>query len=361
MRPVPDPDEQEDPRLNLEPFGWSRSLDDDFAPHAAAGLEPGRVAVQHRGGYLVLTRDGERAAEASGRLHHQAALGGLPVTGDWVAVRPAGDVAMIEAVLPRRTAFVRKAAGDATVEQVIAANLDVAFLVAALPDVNLRRLERFLTAAWESGAQPVVVLTKSDLAPEPSGDVAAVAAVAPGVPIHVLSSATGEGVDEVRAHLLPNRTAALLGISGVGKSSLVNRLLGEERQAVAEVRGDGKGRHTTTQRELLQVPGGGLVLDTPGMREFALWEAEAGLDETFDDVTELAASCRFRDCRHETEPGCAVLAAVADGRLPPERLESYRKLERELAHLERKRDPRLQAEQRAHWRRIHRDMRKQSP
>jgi ribosome biogenesis GTPase / thiamine phosphate phosphatase len=346
--------------MDLELFGWSRSLEDDFASHAAAGLEPARVAVQHRGGYVVLTQGGERPAEASGRLHHEAAAGGLPVTGDWVAVRPEGDVALIEAVLPRRTAFVRKAAGDATVEQVLAANLDVAFLVASLPGINLRRLERFVTAAWESGAQPIVVLTKSDLALEPGDELPAVAAVAPRVPIHVVSSATGAGIDGLREHLLPNRTAALLGISGVGKSSLVNRLLGEERQAVAEVRDDGKGRHTTTQRELVFVPGGGLVLDTPGMREFALWDADAGLDETFDDVVELASRCRFRDCRHETEPKCAVRAAVEEGRLPAERLESYRKLERELAHLERRRDPRLQAEQRAEWRRIHRDHRRSS-
>ena len=346
--------------MNLESFGWSRSLADDFAPHADAGLEPGRVAVQHRGGYVVLTDGGERAAEASGRLHHEAERGGLPVTGDWVAVRPEGDVAFIEAVLPRRTAFVRKAAGEAATKQVIAANLDVALLVAALPGVNLRRLERYVTAAWESGAEPVVVLTKSDLADEPGEDLAGVAAVAPGVTVHVVSSITGEGVHAVREHLLPNRTAALLGISGAGKSSLVNRLLGESRQAVAGVRDDGTGRHTTTQRELVPVPGGGLVLDTPGMREFALWDADEGLDETFDDIAELAQRCRFRDCSHETEPGCAVRAAVEEGRLPRERLESYRKLERELAHLERRRDPRLQAEQRAEWRRIHREHKRSS-
>jgi ribosome biogenesis GTPase / thiamine phosphate phosphatase len=342
----------------LESLGWSRAHQDEFAPFAAGGLEPARVAVQHRGGYVVLTEAGERLAEASGRLRHEAPRGGLPVTGDWVAVRAGGEPALIEAVLPRRTAFVRKAAGEPAVEQVLAANLDVAFLVVAMPDVNARRLERYLTAAWESGAEPVVVLTKADLVEDVAGAVFAVELGAPGVSVHAVSSVTGAGVDEVRRHLLPNRTAALLGISGAGKSTLVNRLLGEARQEIAEIREDGRGRHTTTRRELLLVPGGGLVLDTPGMRELALWESDSGLDETFDDLADLAVLCRFNDCRHVSEPGCAVLEAVADGHLSIERLESYRKLLRELTHLERRRNPRLEAEQRARWRRITREYRR---
>ncbi len=342
----------------LEALGWSRARQIEFAPFAADGLEPGRVAVQERGRYAVLTPRGEVAAEASGRVRHEARPGGLPVAGDWVAVRAAGGLARVEAVLPRLTAFVRKAAGEADRPQVLAANLDVALLVAALPDLNPRRLERYLAAAWESGAEPVLVLTKADLAANAASLAVEAEALAPGVAVHAVSSVTGEGVDEVRAHLLPNRTAALLGTSGAGKSSLVNRLLGERRQAVAEVRGDGRGRHTTTNRELLLVPGGGLVLDTPGMRELGLWESEPGVEETFEDVASLAAQCRFGDCRHESEPGCAVAEAVRDGRLATARLESYRKLVRELAHLERRRDPRLRAEQRAHWRRIHRELRR---
>ena len=202
----------------------------------------------------------------SGGLQRRAAQGGLPVTGDWVALRvPSGDgVALVEHVLPRRTAFVRKAAGEADVEQVVAANLDVAFLVMALDELNARRLERFLAAAWESGAEPVVVLTKSDLAADAGAGVAEAQAAAPGVPVHAISSVTGEGVDELRAYLRPNRTAALLGVSGAGKSRLVNRLLERDRQAIGEVRSDGRGRHTTSHRELFLVPGGGLVLDTPG-------------------------------------------------------------------------------------------------
>jgi ribosome biogenesis GTPase len=317
------------------------------------------VVVQQRGIYTVETEDGERAAEPSGRLRHEAAEGGLPVTGDWVGVRGRTGTARIEAVLPRRTAFVRKAAGEAAVQQVVAANFELAFVVAALPDdVNPRRLERYVTAVWESGATPVVVLTKTDLADDVLAATVEVEAVAPGVAVHAISSVSGEGVEEIRTLLTPNRTAVLVGSSGVGKSTLVNRLLGEERQAVAEVRADGRGRHTTTHRELLPVPGGGLLLDTPGMRELGLWAEEESLETAFDDVAELAARCRFADCTHEHEPGCAVVAAVEDGRLDAARLESFHKLGRELAYLERRTDARLQAEEKRKWRAIHREHRR---
>ena len=225
-------------------------------------------------------------------------------------------------------------------------------------DLNVRRLERYLAAGWDSGADPVVVLNKSDLADDLAGATAAVEAVAVGVPVHVVSAADGTGLEGLARHLEGNRTAALLGSSGVGKSSLVNRLLGSERQDVAELRADGRGRHTTTYRELIPLPRGGLVLDTPGMRELGLWDADEGVDQTFADVAELAAACRFRDCAHEGEPGCAVLAAVADGRLAAERLESYRKLLRELRHLELKGDPRAVAEARKRRRRFARSLRR---
>jgi len=324
--------------LSLEPYGWNEELEEAWSALGEPDLAPARVLAQHRGVLAVRTADDERDAEVSGSLQQRAPRGGLPVTGDWVAVRiPPGDgVALIEHVLPRRTAFVRKAAGEADVEQVIAANLDVAFLVGALHELNARRLERFLAATWESGADPVVVLTKSDLAEDVSGAVAETEAVAPGVPVHAISSVTGEGVDELRAYLRPNRTAALLGVSGAGKSTLVNHLLARERQAVAEVRSDGRGRHTTSHRELILVPGGGLVLDTPGIRELALWDADEGVEDTFDDVAELAARCRFNDCEHRSEPGCAVQEAIAAGTLAPERLASYRKLMDELDRLERR-------------------------
>jgi ribosome biogenesis GTPase / thiamine phosphate phosphatase len=345
----------------LAALGWSPSRAEEFIPHAAAGCVPARIAAQHRGGYVVYAESGERPAEVVGQLRH-AALGpaDLPAVGDWVAVRdaPEADAATIHALLPRRTAFSRKAAGEA-VEQVVAANVDVVFLVSALgPDLNVRRLERYLAAGWDSGADPVVVLNKSDLADDLAGATAQVEAVAFGVPVHVVSAVDGTGLDGLARHLEGNRTAALLGSSGVGKSSLVNRLLGRERQDVAALRADGRGRHTTTYRELIPLPGGGLLLDTPGMRELGLWDAGDGVDQTFADVAELAAECRFRDCAHTGEPGCAVLAAVADGRLAAERLESYRKLLRELRHVEVKGDPGAQAEARKRRRSFARSLRR---
>jgi ribosome biogenesis GTPase len=333
----------------LERFGWNTEWEERFAPLHADGLEPGRVVVQQRGLLTVATAAGERGAEVGGRLHRDAGPGGLPVAGDWVALRGG----RIEAVVERRTSFVRRAPDQETLAQVVAANVDVALVVAALPDaVNLRRLERYVTTAWDSGATPVVVLTKVDLAADPAEELLAAESAAPGVDVIATSAVSGEGLDELRAALVPSRTGALLGVSGAGKSSLLNRLLGEERVATAEIRADGRGRHTTTHRELVPLPGGGIVLDTPGMRELGLWADDTSLDATFDDVSSLAAGCRFGDCAHETEPGCAVLAAVEDGSLAPERLAAYRKLGRELAHLERRNDPRLQAEQRRHWKKI---------
>jgi ribosome biogenesis GTPase len=348
----------------LAALGWSPSRAEEFAPHAAAGCVPARVAAQHRGAYVVYAESGERPAEVAGHLRH-AALGpaDLPAVGDWVALRdaPEAAAATIHTLLPRRTVFSRKAAGDEAVEQVVAANVDVVFLVSALgPDLNVRRLERYLAAGWDSGADPVVVLNKSDLAEDIAGATAEVEAVAFGVPVHVVSAADGTGLDGLARYLEGNRTAALLGSTGVGKSSLVNRLVGSDRQDVAAVRADGKGRHTTTYRELIPLPEGGLLLDTPGMRELGLWEAGAGLDQTFADVAVLAADCRFADCAHEGEPGCAVLAAVAEGRLDTERLESYRKLLRELRHLEVKSNPRALAEARKRRRRFARSLRRSS-
>jgi len=343
-------------------LGWSPSREEEFEPYAAEGFEPARVAAQHRGSYVVYAVRGERPAEVAGRVRHTAASGAdLPAVGDWVAVRdrPEAAAATIHAVLSRETAFSRKAAGTETVEQVVAANVDVVFLVSALDDdLNVRRVERYLAAGWESGAQPVIVLNKSDLAEDLDAAVADVESVAFGVTVHVVSCLEGGGLEELLPHLAGNRTAALLGSSGVGKSSLLNRLLGWERQEVQAVREDGKGRHTTTHRELVPLPRGGLVLDTPGMRELGLWDAATGVGETFADVAALEAECRFRDCAHETEPGCAVLAALADGRLDEERLGSYRKLLRELRHVELKGDLRARSDARRELRRFSRSRRK---
>jgi ribosome biogenesis GTPase / thiamine phosphate phosphatase len=343
---------------NLERLGWNDELARQFEADAS-GLAPGRVAVQHRGSWGVVTARGESLAEITGRLHHDAEPGELPVVGDWVGLRDG----LIDAVLPRTSKFSRKTPWTEVSEQVLVANVDVAFLVMGLDkrDYNVRRLERYLTTAWEGGAEPVIVLNKADLATDLEAQVAETESIAFGVPVHAVSAETGEGVEELRRHLAGNRTAALLGSSGVGKSSLINRLLGEERFRIAGVRSDGRGRHTTTHRELVAVPGGGVIIDTPGLRELQLWETDEGLDQAFVDVADLILQCRFADCEHRTEPGCAIKAALADGSLSAERWESYLKLQRELARLERKLDPKLRSEQRKKWAAItksHRQRRK---
>jgi ribosome biogenesis GTPase len=345
----------------LTSLGWDAGRTQELAALAQPGQVAGRVAVQHRGAYDVLTDDGELRCEVPQRLVREASTPAeLPAVGDWVVVEPTEPGrGVIHAVLERRTAFSRLAAHDpgshTTHEQVVAANVDVVFVVSSIvDDLSARRLERYLTLGWESGARPVVLLTKADLVDDPAAALAEVSEVAVGVPVHAVSVHTGAGLDAVRAELRPGVTAALLGSSGVGKSTLVNTLVGEELLATQEVRGDGKGRHTTTRRELIRLPGGGLVIDTPGMRELQLWVADHGLEEAFDDVTSLFAECRFSDCRHETEPGCAVLAALADGRLTTERWESYRKLERELAALELRLDKQARSRERRRYRALDR-------
>jgi ribosome biogenesis GTPase len=344
-------------------YGWSETLRHDFEPFAARGLVPARVIVQHRGLYRVAGEAGETEARISGRFAHTAQKGGYPVTGDWVAVEAGQDLALVHAVLPRRTAFVRKAAGPGGGAQVAAANVDVALLTASLnADLNLRRLERYLAAAYESGAEPVIVLTKADLCADPDPLIAEVAAIAFGVPVLAVSAATGEGLAALEALLAPGRTAVLLGSSGVGKSTLVNALAGTELMATQAIReDDAHGRHTTTHRELIALPSGALILDTPGMREFGLWDAGAGVERTFADLTgeveAIAQSCRFRDCGHGREPDCAVQAALADGRLDADRWKSFQKLQRELAHEARKQDPIAREAERKRWIAVHKSAR----
>lgn len=329
--------------MTLEELGWTPHEAAAFAPYEAEGLRPARVALPYGATFRVYLADAETLADVSGRLRHEArSRRDLPAVGDWVAIRwtAPSDRATIQAILPRRSLFSRKVAGDATAEQIVAANVDTAFLVAGLDhDFNLRRLERYLAMAWTSGAQPVVLLNKADVAEDLPSRQAEVQSIAPGVPVHVISSRLGTGVSELEPYLQRGRTVALLGSSGVGKSTLINRLLGHDRQRTCEVRAsDQRGRHTTTHRELVPLPGGAMLIDTPGMRELQLWDAESGLQETFDDITALAPGCHFADCRHDTEPRCAVKAAVAEGRIPAERLESYIKLQRELAHLAGRQD-----------------------
>jgi ribosome biogenesis GTPase / thiamine phosphate phosphatase len=343
----------------LERLGWNDDVARQFEDHAAAGLVPGRVSVQHRGSWLVATEERDDLVEITGRLRHEARPGELPVVGDWVGLRDG----LIDVVLPRSSKFSRKTPWTEVAEQVLVANVDVTFLVMGLDerDFNVRRLERYLTTAWEGGAMPVIVLNKVDLAVDREGQIGQTETVAFGVPVHAVSAETGEGIEDLSRHLAGGRTVVLLGSSGVGKSTIINRLLGEERFATNDVRSDGRGRHTTTRRELVPVPGGGVIIDTPGLRELQLWETDGGLDQTFVDIAELIAQCRFSDCQHRTEPGCAVKTALGDGSLPAERWESYLKLERELAHLERKLDPRLRSDERKRWAAIskaHRQRRK---
>jgi len=343
--------------MTLSELGWTPPFAEHFEPFREQGLAPGRVARQERQRYLVCGEQGELAAEVAGRLRHEArSRRDLPAVGDWVALdaRPAEGTATIHTVLPRQSAFVRKIAGGHTEEQVVAANVDVVFLVSGLDhEFSLRRLERYLTLVWESGAAPVVVLNKADLCPDVEARVREAEAVALGVPILAVSAAGNQGLDALRGHVTSGHTAALLGSSGVGKSTIINRLLGRDVLEVAPVReDDSRGRHTTTHRELIPLPDGGLVIDTPGMRELQLWADGHGLEHAFDDIAELAARCRFRDCAHSGEPGCAVQQALADGTLDVARWHSYLKLQRELRHLERRKDQKARLAEEGKWKKI---------
>jgi ribosome biogenesis GTPase len=337
----------------LEALGWDAAWASELEQIEEDNLIPARVAAQHRGSYVVWSDDGELRARAAGRLFYAHEIGApLPAVGDWVALeRGDGEQATITSILARRTAFVRKHAGDDSTEQVLAANVDAAFLLAGLDDdFSLRRLERYIAIAWESGAEPIVVLTKTDLCADVPAAVLAVETVAIAVPVYPVSNITGEGVDELGACLRPGRTVVLLGSSGVGKSTLLNRLAGTELMRTAEVAADGTGRHTTTHRELVRLPSGALVIDTPGLRELQFWEGD--LSAAFEDIEALAPECRFRDCAHQREPGCAVLAAVDDGRLELDRLRSWRKLQRELESIAARTDARLRIARKRRWKQI---------
>jgi ribosome biogenesis GTPase / thiamine phosphate phosphatase len=346
--------------IALEDLGFGPFFATQFDPlvRARPGLVPARIAADGAGIYHLLGSQA-RLGELSGRLRHELSGINRPAVGDWVAVTDDAERAVIHHVLRGRTAMIRRAADTDATAQMIAANVDVFCLVtSANRDLNPRRIERYLTAVWESGANPVVVLNKVDLVDDLPPLRQAVAAVALGVPTVEVSALTGVGVDALRAHVGRGTTVGLVGSSGVGKSSLINRLVGREVQHVSEIReDDARGRHTTTRRELVLLPGAGVLVDTPGMRELGLIEDDGGIDAAFADIAEIAKACRFNDCLHESEPGCAVQAALYAGGLAANRLQSYRKLQREIAAIERRRDPVLAANERRRWKTIHKELR----
>lgn len=357
-RDTPFPDS---PRLDLATLGWDDSYAADFAPYAAEH-RAARVSRVDRGACDALSADGPVRLTFAGALLAAGSADPVsyPCVGDWVAARDWPDGRLTaEAVLPRRTQFVRAAVTPGSSHgQVLAANVDLAVVVEPLhPEPDLGRIERFLALAWESGATPMVVLTKADLVPDAPEMVADVSAAAPGVDVVAVSSTTGDGLEAVRAQVTPGRTLALLGPSGAGKSTLTNALVGEAVMFTRALRADGKGRHTTVHRELVVLPSGGLVVDTPGLRSVGLTDLSESLEMVFADVERLAEQCRFADCAHDAEPGCAVRAALDAGELPERRWESYLKLQREARWMSMRHDARLRAEERARWKRITKDYR----
>jgi ribosome biogenesis GTPase len=351
--------------MNLAHLGWNSFFEDNFERFENQGLVPARVAQEHKCIYLLYTEHGELTAEVSGKFFYAArSRADFPTVGDWVAasVRTREGRATIHALLPRKSSFSRKAVlsggmpdtGGKTEEQVLAANVDTVFLVSGMDgEFNLRRIERYLTVAWQSGANPVILLNKADVCAGVDAHLRAVESIAFGAPAHAISATRNEGLAIFDQYLDSGKTGAFLGSSGVGKSTIINALLGEERLKVSPVRDyDKRGRHTTITRELILLPIRGMVIDTPGMRELAMWDQEHGLTRTFDDIEKLAPECRFRDCRHEGEPGCAVRRAIEEGRLDRRRLSSYLKLKKELVHLTIRKDQRARLDARKKWRNI---------
>jgi len=344
--------------MTLAELGWNDFFAEAFAPYAAEGCVPARVTLELKGFFEVTGESGARLGEVTGKFIHDARTAAqYPAIGDWVAVMPQpGDDtrANIHAVLPRRTKFSRKTVGEQVTEQVVAANVDTVFLVSGLDgNYHLHRLERYLAAAWASGAEPVVLLNKADLNDDTATITAGIAGIAPNVPVFVVSAQTRRGLKALASYLQPGKTIALLGSSGVGKSTLINRLVGERVQDTQEVReADNKGRHTTTQRELFVAPSGVIVIDTPGMREISPWDAGAGINAAFDDVAAVAARCKFRDCAHTVEPGCAVQAALADGSLTTERWQAYLRMQRASAYEARRTNPAAQLRQKVDYKKI---------
>lgn len=348
--------------MNLSDLGWNEKLAQAYAPFKDTHTFPARVVKHHRDRYEVLGPRDSQDAVVSGSLRHSATdRADFPAVGDWVVASKEGDhgQTVITALLPRAGVFSRKVAGVTTEQQILAANVDVAFLVTGLDgNFNVRRIERYLALAWDSGAVPVILLNKRDLCPDYEARVEEVASVALGVDIVCLAAAANDGLDHVAAYMRPGQTAVLLGSSGVGKSTIANALLGTEHQRVSDVRDyDSKGRHTTTDRELIILPEGGMIIDTPGLREIQLWLEEDSLERTFGDIENVASNCRFRDCTHQHEPGCAVHAALESGDLDAGRFEAWRRMQRELKYLHRRQDIRARQEEQDKWKKITKSMR----
>ena len=344
---------------DLTTFGWSEFFEASFESYAGKRFAPGRVALEHKNLFRVYTRHGEVFAEISGKLRHEAtSRRDLPAVGDWVVIRtqPEGGRAMIHAVLPRRTCFARKIVGSRTEEQIVGANVDTVFLLTSLnQDFSLRRIERYLLIAWESGANPIIVLSKSDLCEGVADSINEMQAVARGVPIHAVSVVTGSGLQDIAQYFKRGQTVALIGSSGVGKSTLINHLAGVDHLKVQAVReGDDRGRHTTTHRELILLPAGGLVLDTPGMRELQLFDGDDSLQLIFDDIEVLAARCYFSDCGHQDEPRCMVREALVAGTIDTARYESYEKLQKELKYMARRKDKLSEIAEKKKWKKLSR-------
>ncbi len=351
--------------MYLDLLGWSSFFAKNFESYCQEGYSVGRVALEHKNTYILYTEHGELSAEVTGKIRYRAsARQDFPAVGDWVviSVRDSEKRATIHAVLPRKSKFSRKTVGNKTEEQIVATNIDTVFLVTGLDgDFNLRRIERYLILVWESGANPVIILNKADLCDDIERYRDQVEAIALGVPLVVLSAAKNQGLDALTPYLSKGQTVALLGSSGVGKSTLTNQLVGQVVQSVREVRqGDDKGRHTTTHRELIVLPSGSLLIDTPGIREIQIWAKDESLQETFTDIKTLATQCRFQDCQHDSEPDCAVREAVEDGTLDYQRFLNHQKLQKELNYLVRKQDQKAHLAEKEKWKKITKSLRRQN-
>ena len=343
----------------LSALGFGPFFEEQLQRWSSDAIIPARIAAEHRGGYEVWANTGAGFARLAGRLRHRQDGEGAPAVGDWVGLRePPGpeQTVIIDGLFARRTVFTRGAAGREALAQIVAANVDLVFVVCGLDeDFNRHRIERYLARIWASGASPAVILNKTDLCPEVGNRMREVEGLCAGVPVHATSALGADSLAAIRASINPGMTAAFVGSSGAGKSTLINTLLGEQRMATGETRAsDGRGCHITTHRQLVMLPTGGLLLDTPGMRELQILDDE-GLDMVFDDIAERAAQCHFKDCRHDQEPGCAVKAAIKAGELSAERLEHFQKLEREAEAYQRRHDKRLQRQSERVWGQLHDD------